>query len=96
MARLTILQDKRLHRNNWRLTVSQFVLGSALKRFLKMSAPLVAASPNYNLLVFRGTKLPQDWIEDLYCTPAPLIGFLTTRHPFGRFTLASATRSRTD
>jgi len=30
----------------------------------------VASSPNYNLLVFRGTKIPQDWMEDIYCTPA--------------------------
>jgi hypothetical protein len=29
----------------------------------------VASSANYNLLVFRGTKLVQDWIEDIYCTP---------------------------
>ena len=32
-------------------------------------AAFVATSPNYNLLAFRGTKVPQDWIEDLYCTP---------------------------
>ena len=30
----------------------------------------VASSPQYNLLVFRGTKIPQDWMEDIYCTPA--------------------------
>jgi triacylglycerol lipase len=29
----------------------------------------VASSPGYNLLTFRGTKIPQDWMEDLYCTP---------------------------
>ena len=30
----------------------------------------VASSPDYNLLVFRGTKVPQDWMTDLACTPA--------------------------
>ena len=29
----------------------------------------VASSPGYNLLAFRGTKIPQDWMEDIYCTP---------------------------
>jgi hypothetical protein len=29
----------------------------------------VASSANYNLVVFRGTKVPQDWMEDIYCTP---------------------------
>jgi hypothetical protein len=29
----------------------------------------VVSSADYNLLVFRGTKLPQDWMEDIYCTP---------------------------
>jgi hypothetical protein len=29
----------------------------------------VATSPQYNLLAFRGTKIPQDWMEDIYCTP---------------------------
>jgi hypothetical protein len=30
----------------------------------------VASSPDYNLLTFRGTKVPQDWMTDLACTPA--------------------------
>ena len=30
----------------------------------------VASSPDYNLLVFRGTKIPQNWMTDLACTPA--------------------------
>ena len=30
----------------------------------------VASSPSYNLLVFRGTKIPQNWMTDLACTPA--------------------------
>lgn len=29
----------------------------------------IVSSDEYHLLVFRGTKLPQDWIEDLACTP---------------------------
>ena len=29
----------------------------------------VASSPQYNLLAFRGTQDPQDWMEDVYCTP---------------------------
>jgi hypothetical protein len=29
----------------------------------------VASSADYHLLVFRGTKLPQDWMTDLACTP---------------------------
>ncbi len=29
----------------------------------------VVSSDDYNLLVFRGTKLPQDWMTDLACTP---------------------------
>lgn len=29
----------------------------------------VVSSAEYNLLVFRGTKIPQDWMEDLACTP---------------------------
>jgi hypothetical protein len=32
-------------------------------------AAFVATSPDYNLLAFRGTKVPKDWMEDLYCTP---------------------------
>jgi len=30
----------------------------------------VASSDDYHILAFRGTKIPQDWIEDLACTPA--------------------------
>jgi hypothetical protein len=30
----------------------------------------VASSDDYNLLVFRGTKIPQNWMTDLACTPA--------------------------
>jgi hypothetical protein len=30
----------------------------------------VASSPDYNLLAFRGTKIPQNWMTDLACTPA--------------------------
>ena len=30
----------------------------------------VTSSPTYNLLVFRGTKIPQNWMTDLACTPA--------------------------
>ena len=29
----------------------------------------VVSSDDYNLLVFRGTKVPQDWMTDLACTP---------------------------
>jgi lipase (class 3) len=29
----------------------------------------VVSSDDYHLLVFRGTKLPQDWMTDLACTP---------------------------
>jgi triacylglycerol lipase len=29
----------------------------------------VASSPNYNILVFRGTKTPQDFMTDFACTP---------------------------
>jgi len=29
----------------------------------------VASSPSCNLLAFRGTKVPQDWMEDLACAP---------------------------
>jgi hypothetical protein len=29
----------------------------------------VVSSSEYHLLVFRGTKIPQDWMEDLACTP---------------------------
>jgi len=29
----------------------------------------VVSSDEYHLLVFRGTKLPQDWMTDLACTP---------------------------
>lgn len=29
----------------------------------------VVSSAECNLLVFRGTKEPQDWMEDIYCTP---------------------------
>jgi len=29
----------------------------------------IVSSDDYHLLVFRGTKLPQDWMTDLACTP---------------------------
>jgi hypothetical protein len=29
----------------------------------------IVSSDEFHLLVFRGTKLPQDWMTDLYCTP---------------------------
>src|ERR1700733_8478583 len=29
----------------------------------------IVTSDEYHLLVFRGTKVPQDWMEDLACTP---------------------------
>jgi hypothetical protein len=29
----------------------------------------IVSSADYHLLVFRGTKVPQDWMEDLACTP---------------------------
>jgi Lipase (class 3) len=41
-----------------------------LQTIFKDVCAFVASSANYNLLVFRGTKVPQDWLEDLYCTPA--------------------------
>lgn len=41
-----------------------------LQTVFKDVCAFVAASASYNLLVFRGTKTPQDWMEDLYCTPA--------------------------
>jgi hypothetical protein len=41
-----------------------------LETIFKDVSAFVASSANYNLLVFRGTKIPQDWMEDLYCTPA--------------------------
>jgi hypothetical protein len=41
-----------------------------LQTIFKDVCAFVASSANYNLLVFRGTKVPQDWVEDLYCTPA--------------------------
>jgi hypothetical protein len=41
-----------------------------LQTIFKDVCAFVASSANYNLLVFRGTKIPQDWMEDLYCTPA--------------------------
>jgi Lipase (class 3) len=40
-----------------------------LQTIFKDVCAFVASSANYNLLVFRGTKIPQDWMEDLYCTP---------------------------
>ena len=40
-----------------------------LETIFKDVCAFVASSGNYNLLVFRGTRIPQDWIEDLYCTP---------------------------
>jgi Lipase (class 3) len=41
-----------------------------LQTIFKDVCGFVASSADYNLLVFRGTKIPQDWMEDLYCTPA--------------------------
>jgi hypothetical protein len=41
-----------------------------LQTIFKDVCAFIASSANYNLLVFRGTKIPQDWMEDLYCTPA--------------------------
>jgi Lipase (class 3) len=41
-----------------------------LQTIFKDVCAFVASSANYNLLVFRGTKVPQDWMEDLCCTPA--------------------------
>jgi hypothetical protein len=29
----------------------------------------IVSSADYHLLAFRGTKIPQDWMEDLACTP---------------------------
>jgi hypothetical protein len=40
-----------------------------LQTIFKDVCAFVASSTDYNLLVFRGTKIPQDWVEDLYCTP---------------------------
>ena len=41
-----------------------------LQTIFKDVCAFVASSANYNLLVFRGTKVPQDWMTDLSCTPA--------------------------
>jgi predicted lipase len=70
----------------------------------------VASSPRYNLLAFRGTKVPQDWMEDIYCTPvrfdwifsaAPAIGEIhagfghTLADGLDRVTAALAGRDQT-
>jgi hypothetical protein len=41
-----------------------------LQSLFKDVCAFVASSPSCNLLVFRGTKIPQDWMTDLACTPA--------------------------
>jgi len=40
-----------------------------LQTIFKDVCAFVPSSANYSLLVFRGTKIPQDWMEDLYCIP---------------------------
>lgn len=41
----------------------------ALTGLFKDVCAFVASSPDYNLLVFRGTKVFQDWMSDLACSP---------------------------
>jgi hypothetical protein len=40
-----------------------------LEGVFKDVCAFVVSSADYHLLVFRGTKLPQDWMTDLACTP---------------------------
>jgi hypothetical protein len=50
------------------LGFSQFVWIDLTTIFKDVCA-FVVSSSEYHLLVFRGTKIPQDWMEDLACTP---------------------------
>ena len=54
-----------------------------LQTIFKDVCAFVASSANYNLLVFRGTKIPQDWMEDLYCTPARFDWIFDSAPPIG-------------
>jgi triacylglycerol lipase len=54
-----------------------------LQTIFKDVCAFVASSANYNLLVFRGTKVPQDWMEDLYCTPARFDWLFASAPPLG-------------
>lgn len=54
-----------------------------LETLFKDVCAFVASSPHYNLLVFRGTKVPQDWIQDLYCTPARFDWIFESAPPVG-------------
>ncbi|MBV9274479.1 MAG: lipase family protein [Verrucomicrobia bacterium] len=54
-----------------------------LQTIFKDVCAFVASSANYNLLVFRGTKVPQDWMEDLYCTPARFEWLFAPAPPLG-------------
>jgi hypothetical protein len=47
---------------------SQFVWIDLAGVFKDLCA-FIVSSADYHLLVFRGTKLPQDWMTDLACTP---------------------------
>jgi triacylglycerol lipase len=40
-----------------------------LTTIFKDVCAFIVSSDEYHLLVFRGTKVPQDWMTDLACTP---------------------------
>jgi predicted lipase len=54
-----------------------------LQTVFKDVCAFVASSRDYNLLVFRGTKIPQDWMADLYCTPARFEWIFESAPPVG-------------